>query len=63
MNKQLIPIPRTKFLKAQCNGCGNEQIIFSAPASEVKCLVCNKTLAKSTGGKLFPTAKITKELD
>ncbi|MDD5163909.1 MAG: 30S ribosomal protein S27e [Candidatus ainarchaeum sp.] len=63
MDKKLIPMPRTKFLKIKCNGCGNEQIVFSAPASTVKCLACNQTLAESTGGKIRPIAKIVKELE
>ncbi|MFH1978087.1 MAG: 30S ribosomal protein S27e [Candidatus Aenigmatarchaeota archaeon] len=39
-----------KFLKVKCE-CKNEQVIFEKPSSEVKCLVCGKTLAEPTGGK------------
>lgn len=63
MKKQLVPIPKTKFLKLKCSGCGNEQIVFSAPATTVKCLACNQVLAKSTGGKIKLEAKIIKELE
>lgn len=53
-----IPKPRTKFLKVKCEGCGNEQIIFTAPASNAKCLKCDKELAKSTGSKLRLKSKV-----
>lgn len=41
----------SKFLKIKCGDCGNEQTAFEKPASDVKCLVCGKTLITSTGGK------------
>ncbi len=50
--------PKTKFLKVRCNKCKNEQIIFSACSTEVKCLVCNTTLAVPTGGKAKINAQI-----
>jgi len=39
------------FLRVRCNGCGNEQVVFSHTSSTVKCLVCSKTLAAPRGGK------------
>ncbi len=39
------------FLKVRCNGCGNEQVVFSHASSAVKCSVCGKTLAAPRGGK------------
>jgi small subunit ribosomal protein S27e len=39
------------FAKVRCPKCKNEQIIFTKAASDVKCLVCDEMLAKSTGGK------------
>ena len=63
MSDKKIPMPKTKFLKLKCNGCGNEQTVFSAPASTVKCLACNQVLAESTGGKIRPVAKVVKELE
>ncbi len=41
----------SKFLKIKCGDCGNEQIAFERPATNVKCLVCGKTLVTSGGGK------------
>lgn len=46
-----IPRPKTSFLRVKCPSCGNEQNIFSAPASSVKCLVCDHLLAKSSASK------------
>ena len=61
--KKLIPMPKTKFLKVKCSGCGNEQIIFNAAASTVKCLVCNQILAESGASRVTLKAKIVKELE
>ncbi|MEA2045430.1 MAG: 30S ribosomal protein S27e [Euryarchaeota archaeon] len=41
----------SRFLRVKCNDCENEQIIFGKAATAVKCLVCGRTLASSTGGK------------
>lgn len=45
------------FLKVKCNKCKNEQVVFSKPASVVKCLVCEEVITKPSGGK----AEIDKE--
>ena len=39
-----------EFIKVKCK-CKNEQMIFSKPASVVRCLVCNEILADPTGGR------------
>lgn len=52
---------RNKFLKVKCEGCGNEQVVFSVPSRSVKCLVCNQELAQSTGHKISLKAKKLKE--
>ena len=60
----LIPNPSTRFLRVKCGGCGNEQNVFSAPASSVKCLVCNQVLAESTASRIHIVqgkAKVVKE--
>ena len=41
----------TRFIKIRCESCKNEQVIFIKPSTEVKCLVCEKTLSQPTGGK------------
>jgi len=55
----MIQEPKGKFIKVRCD-CKNEQIIFGKAATEVKCLVCDKALATSTGGK---TKLIARELE
>jgi small subunit ribosomal protein S27e len=40
-----------KFIKVKCQDCGNEQIVFSRPATTIQCIVCGATLVKPTGGK------------
>ena len=54
----LIPKPRTKFLRVKCNGCGNEQTIFSAASSKVMCLACNQELAQTGSSKIRVKTKI-----
>ena len=49
------------FYKVKCK-CRNEQIIFSKPAVEVKCLVCGEVLARPTGGEGEIVAEIIEEL-
>jgi len=56
--KELIPKPRSKFLKVTCSKCKNEQIIFNKATSNVKCLVCGSELAEVTGGKTKIKAKV-----
>ena len=47
-----------KFLKVKCHECGNEQVIFSRPATQVNCVKCGALLAVSTGGKAAVKAEI-----
>jgi len=54
----LIPRPRSRFLRARCAECGNEQILFDSATIEVHCNVCGNLLAEPTGGK----AKIKGEI-
>ena len=54
--------PTSKFIKVRCN-CKNEQIIFGKCASDIKCLVCGKTLADASGGKSRIRARILEVLD
>ena len=54
---------KSRFLKVKCADCGNEQVIFGAAASDVKCLVCEKPMASSTGGKTKISAQVVAVLD
>ncbi|TFF96607.1 MAG: 30S ribosomal protein S27e [Promethearchaeota archaeon] len=60
--KELIPQPKSRFLRVKCLNCGNIQIVFGCAATEVDCLVCGKTLLQSTGGKARILTKILEVL-
>lgn len=47
----LIPRPRSKFVRVKCPDCGNEQAIFDHATTVVRCNVCDGTLAEPSGGK------------
>jgi small subunit ribosomal protein S27e len=51
MRWELIPKPRSIFLRVKCLKCSNEQIIFERSSSYVKCTVCDELLAQPAGGK------------
>ncbi|MFH1789119.1 MAG: 30S ribosomal protein S27e [Candidatus Altiarchaeota archaeon] len=53
----------SRFLKVRCSDCGNEQVIFGCASSVIKCLVCDKALAESTGGKTSVKTPILAVLD
>lgn len=55
--------PISKFVKVRCPKCKNEQVIFGKSSTEVKCLVCDKVLAKPTGGKSMIKVRILEVLD
>ncbi len=59
----MLEAPESKFLRVKCPQCNNEQSIFDRAATEVKCLVCGKTLAKPTGGKAEVSAKVLEVLE
>ncbi|MFQ6136277.1 MAG: 30S ribosomal protein S27e [Candidatus Hydrothermarchaeales archaeon] len=59
----LIPQPKSRFLKVKCFDCGNEQVIFGSVSTSVKCLVCGKTLAEPTGGKAKILTRILSVLE
>ncbi len=60
--KELIPQPKSRFLRVKCLNCGNQQIIFGCSATDVNCLVCGKLLLQSTGGKARILTKILEVL-
>ena len=55
--------PSSKFIKLRCPKCKNEQIVFGKPASEVKCLICEKILIEPSGGKGKIKARILEVLE
>lgn len=58
----LIPYPKSRFLRVKSLNCGNQQIVFGWSATDVECLVCGKTLLQSTGGKARILTKILEVL-
>ncbi len=54
---------KSKFIKVRCAKCKNEQIIFGNASSNVLCLVCNKEVAYSTGGKSRISARVLEVLE
>lgn len=55
--------PTSKFIKIRCPKCKNEQITFGKSSTMVKCLVCGKVLAESSGGKSRIKARILEVLE
>ena len=53
---------KSKFQPFRCPKCKNEQMIYGKPATKVKCLVCEKILSESTGGKGKIKARILEVL-
>lgn len=53
----------SKFVKIRCPKCKNEQIMFGKSSTDVKCLVCGRDLAESTGGKSRIKARILEVLE
>ncbi len=53
----------SRYVKIRCPKCKNEQIMFGKSSTNVKCLVCGKDLAESTGGKSKIKARILEVLE
>ncbi len=60
---EVINEPSSKFIKVRCPKCKNEQIIFGKASSKIKCLVCDKVLSESGGGKSRVKARILEVLE
>lgn len=56
--EELIPRPRSYFLRVKCLKCGNEQMVFGNAANAVNCKVCGAELAKPSGGKAIIKGEI-----
>ncbi len=59
----MVDQPTSKFIKVRCPKCKNEQVIFGKAAMAVKCLVCGKEIAESSGGKIKVKARILEVLE
>ncbi len=49
--EELIPRPKSSFVRVKCLKCGNEQVVFSHASNKVNCNVCGIELAEPSGGK------------
>jgi small subunit ribosomal protein S27e len=61
--EELIPRPRSTFLRVRCTECENEQVVFDSATVEVKCNVCENTLAEPTGGRVKIIGEIVSVLE
>ncbi|RLF77697.1 30S ribosomal protein S27e [Thermococci archaeon] len=56
--KELIRMPKSKFLKVVCPKCKNKQIVISKASTYVRCTVCNAELVNPKGGNAHIKGKI-----
>jgi len=59
---ELIPKPRSSFIRVKCPKCGNEQVIFDRPSLAPHCSVCDEVLAQPAGGRPKLKAEVVQEL-
>ena len=57
MKKNLIPMPKSKFVRLVCKKCKTEHVVFSKSAHLVKCS-CGEEIVIPTGGQAFINGKI-----
>lgn len=60
--KEIIPKPRSMFIRVRCPDCGNEQIIFDRATRTVTCNLCGAIIGESTGGKILLRGEIVERL-
>lgn len=58
-----MPEPDSEFVRVECDDCGNEQVIFNKPSTEVRCLVCGSALARPKGGEGGIEAEVVGTVD
>jgi small subunit ribosomal protein S27e len=51
MVRELVPLPKSKFIDVKCPDCGNTQTVFSHSAMKIRCKVCGSMLVQPTGGQ------------
>lgn len=61
--KNLIPEPRSRFLKVACPECANEMVIFDRCSTVIKCDKCGAKVADPTGGKAKIYGNVIEVLD
>jgi SSU ribosomal protein S27E len=48
---EILPRPKSFFIRIRCPNCSNEQITFDHATTVVRCRNCNEVLVTPTGGK------------
>ncbi|HDM45023.1 MAG TPA: 30S ribosomal protein S27e [Candidatus Bathyarchaeota archaeon] len=61
--ENIIPRPRSKFLRVKCPDCGNEQIVFDHATTVVRCHICGAVLAEPSGGKAILKGEVVEVLE
>jgi len=56
--EDLLPRPRSSFIRVKCQKCGNEQLVFTHVVNKVNCNVCGTELASPSGGKAIIKGEI-----
>jgi len=54
----LIKMPKSKFIRIMCKKCRKDQVVYSKPASLVKCLSCGEELLIPRGGQAVIKGKV-----
>jgi len=54
---------RKRFIKVRCQACKNEQIMFEAATTKVKCLICSAVIAEPKGSKADLKARLVEVLN
>jgi small subunit ribosomal protein S27e len=60
--REIIPTPKSRFIKVECRKCKNIQIIFNKASTKVLCLKCGEVLAEPTGGIVRVNGRIVNVL-
>jgi small subunit ribosomal protein S27e len=56
--QEIIPRPKSSFIKVRCIKCTFEQITFDHATTIVRCKNCNEILLIPTGGKAIIKGEI-----
>lgn len=60
--REIIQMPKSKFLRIACKKCKNDQVVFSKASTLVKCTKCDSKLIIPTGGEAELEGKILQKL-
>jgi len=60
--REIIPKPRSSFIKVRCPDCGHENVVFDRATKKVFCRVCGAVIAEPTGGKVLLRGEVVERL-